>query len=80
MHKSPTLEEAIRTQAASLGFAACGFTRADAAIFAKITPRLRAQVNIENVFDENYYASAHNNFNITPGSPRAVRVALTTSF
>ncbi len=31
MHKSPTLEEAIRAQAASLGFAACGFTRADAA-------------------------------------------------
>jgi len=57
-----------------------GFTRADVAVFANLTPHLRAQVNVENVFDEDYYASAHNNFNITPGSPRAVRVALTTSF
>jgi catecholate siderophore receptor len=57
-----------------------GFTRADAAVFVNLTPRLRAQVNVENIFDEIYYASAHNNFNITPGSPRAVRVALTTSF
>ena len=31
MHKSQRLEEAIRTEAARLGFAACGFTRADAA-------------------------------------------------
>ena len=31
MHKGQSLEEAIRTEAARLGFAACGFTRADAA-------------------------------------------------
>ena len=31
MHKGQRLEEAIRTEAARLGFAACGFTRADAA-------------------------------------------------
>ena len=31
MHKSQSLEEAIRVKAAELGFAACGFTRADAA-------------------------------------------------
>jgi catecholate siderophore receptor len=38
------------------------------------------QVNVENLFDEDYYASAHNNTNITPGSPRAIRFALTTRF
>ncbi len=31
MHKGQSLEEAIRDEAARLGFAACGFTRADAA-------------------------------------------------
>ena len=31
MHRGQSLEEAIRSRAASLGFAACGFTRADAA-------------------------------------------------
>ena len=31
MHRGQSLEEAIRSEAARLGFAACGFTRADAA-------------------------------------------------
>ena len=56
------------------------FVRVDAAVFWTISDRLRAQLNIENVFDERYYASAHNNTNILPGSPRAVRMALTTRF
>ena len=57
-----------------------GFTRVDAAVFFTPIPRLRIQANLENVFNERYYASAHNNNNITPGSPRALRVALTTRF
>jgi catecholate siderophore receptor len=56
------------------------FVRADAAVFARLSSHVRAQVNLENVFNARYYASAHNNFNITPGSPRAVRVTLTTGF
>jgi catecholate siderophore receptor len=56
------------------------FARVDAAAFYAISPRLRAQLNVENLFDENYYASAHSNTNITPGSPRALRLALTTRF
>src|SRR5438270_4186303 len=31
VHNGPSLEEAIRTEAGRLGFAACGFARADAA-------------------------------------------------
>jgi catecholate siderophore receptor len=57
-----------------------GFTRVDAAVFFTPTRRLRAQLNVENVFDERYFASAHNNNNILPGSPRAVRVAVITRF
>lgn len=56
------------------------FARVDAAVFATLTPRVRAQVNLENILDQRYYWSAHNNNNIAPGSPRAVRVALMTSF
>jgi catecholate siderophore receptor len=56
------------------------FTRVDAALYYTFSERLRAQVNIENLLDTNYYATAHSNNNITPGSPRAVRVSWTTSF
>lgn len=56
------------------------FTRVDAAAFLTLNDRLRAQVNIENLLDEEYDQFAHSNTNITPGSPRAVRVTLTTSF
>jgi catecholate siderophore receptor len=54
------------------------WTRVDAAVYYDLTSTLRAQVNFENLFDEKYYLNAHNNNNITPGSPRAVRFALTT--
>jgi catecholate siderophore receptor len=57
-----------------------GWTRIDTALYYSVTPALRAQLNIENLFDERYYLNAHNNTNITPGSPRAFRVALITRF
>jgi catecholate siderophore receptor len=37
-------------------------------------------MNVENVFDTRYYAFSNGNNNITPGSPRAVRLSLTTRF
>ena len=52
------------------------FTRADAAAFVTLTRTLRAQLNIENLLDTRYYATAHSNNNIMPGSPRMIRVAL----
>jgi catecholate siderophore receptor len=57
-----------------------GFVRADAAVFFSLTDRLRLQANIENVFNAAYYLNADSNTNISPGSPRAVRVGLTTRF
>jgi catecholate siderophore receptor len=56
------------------------FTRVDGAIFFRLGTQLRAQMNLENLFNEKYYPLAHNNNNITPGSPRAVRLSLTTGF
>jgi len=52
----------------------------DAAVYAKIDKNLRAQLNIENLFDTNYYASAHNNNNISPGSPFGESVSLIANF
>ncbi len=57
-----------------------GFARVDAAVYAKINKNLRAQLNIENLFDTHYFASAHNNNNISPGSPIAARVSLIANF
>ena len=36
------------------------FTRVDAAVFYSLNDRIRAQVNIENVLDEEYFVYAHN--------------------
>ena len=56
------------------------FTRLDAGVFYTPNERLRMQVNIENLLDERYYPNAHNNNNITPGSPPALRASVTASF
>jgi len=56
------------------------FTRVDAGVFYQFTHQVRLQLNVENLFNADYYANAHSNTNITPGSPRAVQVALTTRF
>lgn len=56
------------------------FTRVDLAVFARITDTLRAQLNVENVFDEEYYPTAHNNNNITPGAPTNFRLSLIGNF
>lgn len=56
------------------------FTRVDAALFARISQHVRAQINIENLFNVNYFVSVHNNNNISPGSPLAVRATLIANF
>lgn len=55
-------------------------TRVDAAVFYSVRPRVRLQANVENLFNERYYWTAHNNNNILPGSPRGLRVGLTAGF
>lgn len=56
------------------------FVRCDLAAYYSVTRYLRIQANLENLFDKKYYATAHSNNNITPGSPRAVRVTVATGF
>ena len=57
-----------------------GYVRADAALFISLTSKLRLQANVENIFDKRYFINADSNTNISPGSPRALRVALITRF
>lgn len=56
------------------------FTRVDGAVFFTFSEHFEAQLNVENLFDEEYFGTAHNDNNITPGSPTAARVMLTTRF
>lgn len=53
-----------------------GYTRLDAALYWTVNENLQAQLNVENLLDEDYFANAHNNNNITPGGPAAVRALL----
>lgn len=56
------------------------FTRVDAAVYYTVSPQLSLQLNVENLLDEEYYASAHGNNNIMPGAPLALGVSANVSF
>lgn len=57
-----------------------GYTRYDAAVYAKLSNQLQLQINLENLTNKEYAASAHNNNNIVPGSPFTGRATLTYNF
>jgi catecholate siderophore receptor len=57
-----------------------GFVRFDAGVYAKIDEHWRAQLNIENIFNKGYWASADGNNNISPGQGRTFRVKATYRF
>lgn len=57
-----------------------GFARLDAAIYWKASPKVQVQLNVENLTDKDYVASAHTNNNITPGAPLTARATLTYNF
>lgn len=56
------------------------FTRVDAAFFYTLNDRIEMQVNIENLFDETYFSSAHNDNNIMPGAPINARFTARVKF
>jgi catecholate siderophore receptor len=56
------------------------YTRADLATYVTLRNGLRLQANIDNLFDANYFVNADNNTNISPGSPRTLRIALLAAF
>jgi catecholate siderophore receptor len=56
------------------------FLEFNGALYLTLTRQVRVQAYLENLTGVRYYVTAHNNNNITPGSPRAVRVSLASSF
>ena len=52
------------------------YVRVDAALFYNVSDRLTVQVNVENLFDEKYYPSAHGDNNIQPGRPFSARLGV----
>jgi len=57
-----------------------GFFRVDAAIYRKIDEHWRVQLNVENLFNKGYWASADGDNNISPGQPRTFRVMAIAKF
>lgn len=57
-----------------------GFWRFDAGLFAKIDETWSAQLNVENIFNQGYWATADGNNNISPGQGRTVRVLARAKF
>jgi len=57
-----------------------GFVRLDAGIYAQINKMWKMQLNIENIMNTGYWASADGNNNISPGQPRTVRLTAIANF
>jgi len=57
-----------------------GYTRADAAVYYSISENWHVQANVENVTNRRYTVNSDSNTNLSPGSPRSVRVMLRARF
>ena len=57
-----------------------GFTRIDAAAYLTLSDSVSFQLNVENLTDTKYFASAHTDNNIQPGEPLTARVTSRVKF
>ncbi|HEY5721233.1 MAG TPA: TonB-dependent siderophore receptor [Allosphingosinicella sp.] len=56
------------------------YTRIDAAVFFRVTDGIEAQINVENLLDDSYFPTAHNDNNISTGAPITARGSLRFRF
>lgn len=56
------------------------YTRVDAAAYYEISPKLRVQINVENLTDKLYFPNAHSTHQATVGAPINASLTLTGSF
>ena len=56
------------------------FVRFDTALYLKINENWRAQLNVENIFNTGYWASADGDNNISPGQSRTFRLSARATF
>lgn len=54
--------------------------RVDAGFYTRVNETWKAQVNVENVLNQKYWASADGNNNLSPGQPRTVRILAIANF
>ena len=52
------------------------YFKVDAAAYFDVNDRVSVQLNLENLFDENYFPSAHGDNNIQPGEPFSARIGV----
>ncbi|MCB2077380.1 MAG: TonB-dependent siderophore receptor [Novosphingobium sp.] len=57
-----------------------GYTRVDLAAYFDVNERISLQANVRNLFDEDYYPSAHGDNNIQPAAPLSASVSATVKF
>jgi len=57
-----------------------GYIKADAGVFYTFNERWRLQANFENLTNKRYFVNADNNTNISPGTPRSLKVGLVARF
>ncbi len=57
-----------------------GFVRFDGSLYYKFDQTWTGQLNVENIFDKGYWASADGNNNISPGQGRTFRVLARAHF
>ena len=69
---------AIRTSATTTRLPS--FTRVDAALYYDISEAVQLQLNVENLFDTEYFSDAHNNNNISTGAPMNGRFTVRAKF
>jgi catecholate siderophore receptor len=57
-----------------------GYTRFDGAVYVNLDDNWSAQLNVENLLDNTYWISSHNNDNISYGAPRSAYVTIRATY
>ena len=57
-----------------------GYIKMDAAVYVRLTEKLKLQAHCENFLNAKFYLNADGNNNISPGSPRGLRLGLIAKF
>lgn len=56
------------------------YTTAKLTGYWRVSKTLRVSLDVDNVFDKTYYASAYNNVWVTPGNPRTITLGVQAKF
>lgn len=48
--------------------------------YTQLTPRLKAQLNIHNLFDQDYYVASYTNYWVMPGEPLKATISINFNF